>query len=290
MREGEGRERRKWGRRSRKTPPHPTNLFDEAPHWGQVNGRRHSSAQYAKKKKKKKLIAWAVDPWCSFYHSFFLSLSPSLSVFVLKRSPRLMDPFVSSCLLWAGNSEAALEQHTCRLSPASSPLTTRSTQARLLWCFFIRPMFCDKHHISDRLELAAVIIFYYVRQTQRSHWGLVVLTISVFVGISFFFFFIKTNTASIKQFVFSTWKKELSFICQACKWRCDTATEVRQKQIRWRGARNYAKHTHTKKNLISFNQYLVARATMCFVLHVKYIASTATCWLTLAWLLFFVKR
>lgn len=274
MREGEKEEKEENGGGGAGRPPPPPNLFDEAPHWGQVNGRRHSSAQYAKKKNR----------------SFFLSLSPSLSVFVLKRSPRLMDPFVSSCLLWAGNSEAALEQHTCRLSPASSPLTTRSTQARLLWCFFIRPMFCDKHHISDRLELAAVIIFYYVRQTQRSHWGLVVLTISVFVGISFFFFFIKTNTASIKQFVFSTWKKELSFICQACKWRCDTATEVRQKQIRWRGARNYAKHTHTKKNLISFNQYLVARATTCFVLHVKYIASTATCWLTLAWLLFFVKR
>lgn len=104
-----------------------------------------------------------------------------------------MDPFVSR------NSETALEQHTCRPSSASSPLTTCSTQARLLWCFFLAPVFCDKHHISDRLELAAVIIFYYVKQKQRSHWGLVVLTISVFVGI--FFFSLKQITASIKKFV-----------------------------------------------------------------------------------------
>lgn len=175
--------------------------------------------------------------------SFVFSLSFSLSLCLcLKRSPRLMDPFVSSCLLWAGNSEAALEQHTCRPSSASSPLTTRSTQARLLWCFFLPTVFCDKHHISDRLELAAVIIFYYVKQTQRSHWGLVVLTISVFVGI---FFFIKRNTASIKKLVSPRERKT----CRSYAKPVSGAVTLQQQYDKNRDdvVRAIMQNTHTQK-------------------------------------------
>lgn len=114
--------------------------------WSQVNGRRHGSAQFAKKKKK--VIAWAVDPWCSFYHLFFF-LSFSLSLCLCFKKVTKVDgsncfkPFAVGWEQWSCTGA-----HTCRLSPASSPLTTRSTQARLLWCFFFPPVFCDKHHIS----------------------------------------------------------------------------------------------------------------------------------------------